>query len=95
MAKCNDKLESHSAKEKFPHTDKLSATNSTLWSPPGLHEAVESENHPTHANPIGPKHITLERPCALHLRACWLMLLVAKALGLAVYNGGFPQTMRQ
>jgi len=56
MARRNDKLESHSAKEKFPQTDTLSANNSPQRSPSGPSGNVESENYPTPHNPTKHAH---------------------------------------
>jgi len=101
MAKCNDMLESHSAKEKFPQSDKLSAKNSPHWSPSGFHHGVESENHRIQPNPPyptqNPKKHPIEHSCAQRLWPHPLAraIAVAKAMGLIVHNGDFPQTMRQ
>jgi len=95
MANRNDKLESHSAKEKFPQIDKLSANSSLHWSLSGPSSEVESENHPTQPKQPRPRRNILEHPCAQHLWAFRLATLMAKAMGLDVCSGEFPQTMRQ
>jgi len=91
MAKRNDMLESHSAKEKFPQSDKLSAKNSPHRSHSGRHDEVESENHPTQPQPNKPMRQPTERPCALRLWSYRLTQFVAEL----TYGGDFPQAMRQ
>jgi len=87
MAKCNDKLESHSAKEKFPQSDKLSAINSPHQNRSGSPNEVESDKHLVQTNLRKPNPTPIERPCAQRL---W-----SYRLALRLYLGDFPQTMRQ
>jgi len=107
MAKCNDKLESHSAKEKFPQTDKLSAKNSLHRNPSGPSGNVESDNHPTQPKPQKPMRTPTERLCALSLWSYRLAMFVVRAvsrimtravvkvMAKVVCTGDFPQAMRQ
>jgi len=89
MAKFNDKLESHSAKEKFPTQVTLSAPNSEHQHPVDEQKSC--------ANAVTPYPPALQRtpPTETNLATNHAQHLWRFRLALALYTGPFSYSMRQ